>query len=610
MIEVARTDERRRLGSGQHRAAKTKEIPGSPVDSKSLTTLDIVLTAGCNLSCSYCYQNTKNGRVMDRETLRQSLDLLLASPADRVRVNFIGGEPLLRYGEIRWALDYVAASRRPGQRFGYTLATNGLLLDRDRLRFFAEQVDVSIQLSFDGVAESQVLRGESTFAKLDTLLDETRIRFPAFYRQRLRIAMTVSPDTLRYLGDSVKYFLAKDLHDLDISPIFTDSSSWRVEDIELWRAQLQAAFDASVDHFVRTGRIPVSLFRGGGRSSGGTRATMCGVTRGQKIAIDVDGSASGCLLFVDSYQKLPNDFLERQTEPARLGSVFDPEPLHASRTELRRGLERSEIFMRPDEKYSSYGRCADCEWVNSCSVCPMSIGHSSGNRDPRWVPDFLCAFNLVSLPLKEEFPRAGAAPFAGDQVPRRPWSGNCLASEQIAMAKSDAGLIDLDRRPWTNACLPAEETVTMQSPPDHKVAMTEGGGQGSLERRPWTAECLPAEIEASGERRSSEEQSLTRRPWSGSCLPAEEEVERVPMVGSDAGLVDLERRPWSGGCLLADEPGAVQDSANAQSVTRRPWSSTCLPSEEEGDTSHGVARPSGVELARALGDCIEESDSD
>jgi hypothetical protein len=40
-----------------------------------------------------------------------------------------------------------------------------------------------------------------------------------------------------------------------------------------------------------------------------------------------------------------------------------------------------------------------------CTVCPMSMGRSDGENDPRRVPDFNCAFNLVSLKYRARFPR-------------------------------------------------------------------------------------------------------------------------------------------------------------------------------------------------------------
>ena len=67
-------------------------------------------------------------------------------------------------------------------------------------------------------------------------------------------------------------------------------------------------------------------------------------------------------------------------------------------------VKQAEIFDDKQLKRSSYGSCRDCRFLATCSVCPTAIGHIPGNADPHRVPDFLCAFNLVSLKHRALFP--------------------------------------------------------------------------------------------------------------------------------------------------------------------------------------------------------------
>ena len=74
------------------------------------------------------------------------------------------------------------------------------------------------------------------------------------------------------------------------------------------------------------------------------------------------------------------------------------------------------LFHDKQSKHSSYGRCGDCRHLAACSVCPMSIGHTPGNEDPNRVPDFACAFNLVSLDARSSFlKRLGLPPTASHE---------------------------------------------------------------------------------------------------------------------------------------------------------------------------------------------------
>ena len=56
-----------------------------------ISALELILTAGCNLRCSYCYQTDKQERSMEWSTLRSAADRLLASSAREVPGLFIGG---------------------------------------------------------------------------------------------------------------------------------------------------------------------------------------------------------------------------------------------------------------------------------------------------------------------------------------------------------------------------------------------------------------------------------------------------------------------------------------------------------------------------------------
>ena len=134
-------------------------------DLGNVRAVQIVLTASCNLRCGYCYQNDKKSRRMDWDVLRPSLDLALASHQPLVRLLFIGGEPLLEMPSIRRAVAYVEARRRAGLTVQYEIITNGLLLGPEQALFLSEH-DFKVQLSFDGVAEAQAVRGARSFEKV------------------------------------------------------------------------------------------------------------------------------------------------------------------------------------------------------------------------------------------------------------------------------------------------------------------------------------------------------------------------------------------------------------------------------------------------------------
>ena len=103
----------------------------------------------------------------------------------------------------------------------------------------------------------------------------------------------------------------------------------------------------------------------------------------------------------------PTTFLRNRLEALRMGGVENLD-LDSRRAVYPSAARATGLFTDKQDKYSSYGRCGECRFLDSCSICPVSIGHQPGNTDPRRVPDFLCAYNLVSLKYRELFPVTAA----------------------------------------------------------------------------------------------------------------------------------------------------------------------------------------------------------
>ncbi len=367
-----------------------------------IRSLDAVLTAACNLKCSYCYQNERKSPGMSWEVLRAAIDLVLDSQHRQVDLNFYGGEPLLELPLIRRAIGYAERNRSGGPRIRYGLTTNGTLMSPSVASFLARH-QVRTQLSFDGVA-AQELRGKGTFAQLDRLLDYLREEHPWFLRRSLSVNMTLTPATVPELASGFRYFLGKGIKKIDVTPV-THAPDWEVERIDQLDRQFGEVFEQSLRHYEETREVPLILFRrfeGESRERTPTRR-MCDAGRADSVAVDADGLTYGCVMFAESYQSFPSRLLAEQLEPLGIGDVRAPdfEQKLADFPAVARGAE---ILNHKENKFSSYGRCDGCRYFADCVVCPASIGHSSSNTDPDRVPDFGCAYSLVSCKYREAFP--------------------------------------------------------------------------------------------------------------------------------------------------------------------------------------------------------------
>lgn len=372
----------------------------SPADVELL----LIVTAQCNSRCRYCYQTAKCDRSMGWDTLRSSIDVCLRSRPARATLVFLGGEPLLEIAGIRRAVEYTEARKAARTHVRYEISTNGLLLD-DESAGFLERCGFEVQLSFDGVEMAQDFRTPGSFAQLDGLLDRLHDRHPQLFEQNLRVCITLVPDATPWLFDSVRYLVAKDVRRIGISPSLLYHPEWSPDRFAELEGQFASIFGFSRELLLRTGEVPVLCLRKqqGEDESRIAAESMCALADGRRLTVDVDGQVYGCAMLAESYQDVSFGLLRSALPPLRMGHVGDL-GLMQRFSSFPAVVSRSELFHHKLRKYSSYGRCADCEHVAACSVCPASIARDPDNTDPHRIPDFVCAFNRTALGYRSRFP--------------------------------------------------------------------------------------------------------------------------------------------------------------------------------------------------------------
>jgi sulfatase maturation enzyme AslB (radical SAM superfamily) len=370
----------------------------------TVESLDAILTSACNLRCAYCYQNAKKPSRMTWETLRSCIDFLLASEREEVTLTFYGGEPLLEFPMIRHAVAYAEASKPRRLSLRYAIITNGTLLGDAATEFLAAH-RFDTRLSFDGVPLAQRLRGRGTFRLLDGLLGRVRRDHPSFFRDNFAVNVVVYSANLEHLADSIDYFLEQGVNTILVSPSVIHDSGWHKDDIERLNWQFARVFRSSLSFYRRTGRIPLVRFRKSGivMVRDPTGLGLCGVGRGDSLAVAPDGESYGCVMLSDAYQAVPPDSLLSRLSLLKMGNLRASSfPTRYARYPAT--ARTAEIFDNRHLKHSSYGRCDRCRFAVSCTVCPVSIGYVPDNKDPHRIPDAACAFNLVALEHRERFP--------------------------------------------------------------------------------------------------------------------------------------------------------------------------------------------------------------
>lgn len=381
----------------------SEDLEGLGFAPRTLKSLTLVLTTGCNLRCGYCYADRKGGRSMPWQVAHAALDLAYRRGCARPRICLYGGEPLLRPSMVRRVVDRIWELWSAETRPEVVLCTNGTLLDRQTIHWLVEH-DVLIQLSSDGVEPAQSLRGEGTFRVLDTTLGEMARDHPQFVSKRLVIKLTLTTANVPYLAESIQYLMGFGVARIDVVPLDTHDSMWKEETTRVLEEQLKTVRAIFSDLLRSHGTVPCSLFNVGATTASRRPVGdgMCGFGQGADLVVDVDGSLVGCSALVPSFQSIRGDLHRDLMAKATIGNIltFDESTLVS---ELRRRRETAPVFLCRNKKWSSAGLCRECELVAECFVCPVSIAHIPGSADPHRIPDNQCAFNKVVGRQRELF---------------------------------------------------------------------------------------------------------------------------------------------------------------------------------------------------------------
>ncbi|MBU5611811.1 radical SAM/SPASM domain-containing protein [Geomonas azotofigens] len=142
-------------------------------------TFSIYLAQTCNMACCYCWNRGgtfgKPGHLMGRPTARRATQLIVSlverSSAERIFINFYGGEPLLDFPVLQQiARELLKHEPRLGKNFHLTLDTNGTLLEGHAAQYLARYF-TQVGVSLDGSQRIHDLQrpgkyGEETWQRI------------------------------------------------------------------------------------------------------------------------------------------------------------------------------------------------------------------------------------------------------------------------------------------------------------------------------------------------------------------------------------------------------------------------------------------------------------
>ena len=276
--------------------------------NKDCPVITFQITDNCNLNCSYCYQQNKHNHVMSLQLAQLFIDNLFNNKYQNylninncagLVIEFIGGEPFLQVDLIDNILTYF--SQKVKIEWTCLISTNGTLNMTDKVQTFIKKWYhvLHLVITFDGIKEyhdkcRKFKNGEGSY---DIVL-KTIFNYKQMFGKFPDNKITISPDNLQYLAESIIYLIKLGYHNLPVNPTY--EGPWGIKDAQIYYQQLKKIADYviknNLENQLMITLFDESLFHPIPISN---KNNFCG-GNGRMLAIDWKGDLYPCLRYMES----------------------------------------------------------------------------------------------------------------------------------------------------------------------------------------------------------------------------------------------------------------------------------------------------------------------
>ena len=317
---------------------------------KAPRLFNVKLSDGCNLKCTYCYDDPTSpsrARHMSKDTIDELFRWIgeITSARDSFMFVFHGGEPLLNFDVLEYCV-----RKYDSPRVEWVLQTNGTLLTPDRVQFLKEY-DVRVSLSIDGPKEiHNKHRGSFAATKLaGERLQAAGVRFSAI--------ATVTADTVGRLDEIIEFLAHQGIRNLVVNPALLIGRAQREMSLaergkadylrRLWCTAL-AQFERGILMTIRDLTTVITYLFTNTRDYMCKNA-VCGAGN-LMVSVNVNGDIYPCDYFTGE-------------APFRCGNVHEPLTLQ---------------LQQPGDRIEQSSECLKCPFFCACyglEPCPASRHH-------------------------------------------------------------------------------------------------------------------------------------------------------------------------------------------------------------------------------------------
>jgi uncharacterized protein len=195
---------------------------------------------------------------MDEGTARNAIDWFLESTGDykgELKINFMGGEPLLRFDLIQKIVPYgKCRARQRGKSLHFGCTTNCTLLTEEMLEFW-RRFGMGFHCSIDGVPEAQNANRPLLSGAPSSPSIEKNAKAILAYRPEVMARATLTPRSVPYLAESAKYLVGLGFRSITFRPAV--NIGWTASDFQVLRTQYARLAEFYIDRLVSGQRIKI-----------------------------------------------------------------------------------------------------------------------------------------------------------------------------------------------------------------------------------------------------------------------------------------------------------------------------------------------------------------
>lgn len=216
-----------------------------------LNYLILVPTLRCDLACDYCQVSRAaigaQGYDWDESLLASVLKFLDSLSTEQIKIEFQGGEPLLRLDLLIQVRDFC---RRRFKKSQFVVCSNFQSVSDEAWQFFSDE-DTALSTSFDGTQDVHTQQRTHDRSKTEQLEQNLRSFVARFGATRISALPTIDIENPPDFADLLSSFHALGLNSIFLRPInrqgFARRGANQPDAAEKWRALHNRFVDLLVD---------------------------------------------------------------------------------------------------------------------------------------------------------------------------------------------------------------------------------------------------------------------------------------------------------------------------------------------------------------------------